>query len=416
MKQRTTFILTPLFISGCLILLISFAIRSSFGLFQIPIAEHFGWLRTEYSLAIAIQNLAWGIGQPIFSIIAEKYGDRKAIVLGGVIYAVGLVMSRYVVSPESHQVLGILIGFGVAGTGFGVILAVIGRASSTENRSLSLGIATSAGSAGQILGPPVVNILLEKMYWTEVFTILAISIILVLLVTPLIKTEISSEKKVNEDNLGNVLKNAINDPSYIMLFLGFFSCGFQLAFITAHFPAFVTEMCSAIPQNSILRSMGISSVSSLGAFSIALIGITNLIGTILAGALGKYYSKKNLLSLIYTGRTIVAAVFILNPITPNTVVLFSILMGALWLATVPLTSGIVAHIYGIKYMGTLYGLIFLSHQIGSFVGVWIGGEFYDLYGSYDLVWWVGIGVGAFSAIIHLPVKEYPLNDRLKYTS
>ena len=411
MKQRTTFILTPLFISGCLILLISFAIRSSFGLFQIPIAEHFGWLRTEYSLAIAIQNLAWGIGQPIFSIIAEKYGDRKAIVLGGVIYAVGLVMSRYVVSPESHQVLGILIGFGVAGTGFGVILAVIGRASSTENRSLSLGIATSAGSAGQILGPPVVNILLEKMYWTEVFTILAISIILVLLVTPLIKTEISSEKKVNEDNLGNVLKNAINDPSYIMLFLGFFSCGFQLAFITAHFPAFVTEMCSAIPQNSILRSMGISSVSSLGAFSIALIGITNLIGTILAGALGKYYSKKNLLSLIYTGRTIVAAVFILNPITPNTVVLFSILMGALWLATVPLTSGIVAHIYGIKYMGTLYGLIFLSHQIGSFVGVWIGGEFYDLYGSYDLVWWVGIGVGAFSAIIHLPVKEKPLAER-----
>ena len=416
MKQRTTFILTPLFISGCLILLISFAIRSSFGLFQIPIAEHFGWLRTEYSLAIAIQNLAWGIGQPIFSIIAEKYGDRKAIVLGGVIYAVGLVMSRYVVSPESHQVLGILIGFGVAGTGFGVILAVIGRASSTENRSLSLGIATSAGSAGQILGPPVVNILLEKMYWTEVFTILAISIILVLLVTPLIKTEISSEKKVNEDNLGNVLKNAINDPSYIMLFLGFFSCGFQLAFITAHFPAFVTEMCSAIPQNSILRSMGISSVSSLGAFSIALIGITNLIGTILAGALGKYYSKKNLLSLIYTGRTIVAAVFILNPITPNTVVLFSILMGALWLATVPLTSGIVAHIYGIKYMGTLYGLIFLSHQIGSFVGVWIGGEFYDLYGSYDLVWWVGIGVGAFSAIIHLPVKEKPLAERKLITA
>ena len=201
-----------------------------------------------------------------------------------------------------------------------------------------------------------------------------------------------------------------------MLFFGFFSCGFQLAFITAHFPAFVTEMCSAIPQNSILRSMGVSSVSTLGAFSIALIGITNLIGTILAGALGKNYSKKNLLSLIYVGRTFAAAVFILNPITPDTVVIFSAIMGALWLATVPLTSGIVAQIYGLKYMGTLYGLIFLSHQIGSFAGVWLGGEFYDLYGSYDVVWWVGIGVGAFSAIIHLPIKEFPIELRLKKIS
>jgi len=407
-------IFTPLFISGCLILLTGFAIRASFGIFQIPIAEHFGWLRTEYSLAIAIQNLAWGIGQPLFSIIAEKYGDRKAITLGALIYAIGLIMSRYAVSPESHQILGILIGFGIAGTGFGVILAVVGRASSSENRSLALGIATSAGSAGQIVGPPLANALLENMPWTDVFLIFACAIIAVLVVLPLIKTDLPTEKKESEIKLTSVLKRAFFDPSYSMLFLGFFSCGFQLAFITAHFPAFITEMCSAIPQNSILRSLGITSVSSLGAFSIALIGIANLFGTILAGALGKHFPKKHLLSLIYVGRTIAAAVFILTPITPDTVVFFSITMGALWLATVPLTSGLVAHIYGLKYMGTLYGLIFLSHQIGSFFGVWIGGEFYDKYGSYDLVWWVGVGVGVFSAIIHLPVKEYPLELRIKH--
>ena len=416
MTNKTSSIFTPLFFSGCLILLVGFAIRASFGIFQIPIADHFGWLRTEYSLAIAIQNLAWGIGQPLFSVIAEKFGDRKAIALGSITYAAGLVMSKFVVSPESHQILGILIGFGIAGTGFGVILSVVGRTSSNENRSLALGIATSAGSAGQIVGPPIANSLLSKMLWTEVFLIFAVAITAVLIVLPLMKTEKPIAKNEQEEDLKTVLQKALRDPSYSMLFLGFFSCGFQLAFITAHFPAFVTEMCSAIPPNSILRSMGVSSASSLGAFSIAIIGITNLIGTILAGALGKHYPKKHLLSLIYVGRTIAAAAFIIYPMTPDSVVLFSITMGALWLATVPLTSGIVAHIYGLKYMGTLYGLIFLSHQIGSFVGVWLGGELYDKYGSYDIVWWVGVGVGAFSAIIHLPVKESPLELRIKYSA
>ena len=413
MQQNTFKIFTPLFFSGCLILLTGFAIRSSFGIFQIPIADQFNWLRTEFSMAIAIQNLAWGFGQPLFSVIAEKYGDRKAIFLGALTYALGLVMSSYAVSPEAHQMLGILIGFGIAGTGFGVILAVIGRTTSSENRSLALGIATAAGSAGQIVGPTIANSLLLTMPWSEVFLIFAITIIAVLAVLPFLKTDIPAEVQKLEESMGHVFRKALYDPSYSLLFLGFFSCGFQLGFITAHFPAFITEMCSPIPQNSILRSMGVSSVSSLGAFSIALIGSANIIGAIAAGALGKNFPKKHLLSLIYLGRTIAASAFILTPMTPDTVVLFSITMGALWLATVPLTSGLVAQIYGLKYMGTLYGLIFLSHQIGSFVGVWLGGEFYDQFGSYDLVWWVGVGVGAFSAIIHLPVQEHPLELRLK---
>jgi predicted MFS family arabinose efflux permease len=208
--------------------------------------------------------------------------------------------------------------------------------------------------------------------------------------------------------MSNVFAKALRDPSYGMIFLGFFSCGFQLAFITAHFPAYIAEMCTAIPQNSVLRSMGVVSTSALGAFSIAIIGMANLVGTITAGVLGKHFTKKYLLSLIYSGRTIAAAAFIMTPMTPDSVVIFSIVMGALWLATIPLTSGLVAHIYGLRYMATLFGVVFFSHQLGGFLGVWLGGVFYDQYGSYDLVWWVGVGVGAFSAVIHLPVRETPL--------
>ncbi|MBP6736667.1 MAG: MFS transporter, partial [Rhodobacteraceae bacterium] len=191
-------------------------------------------------------------------------------------------------------------------------------------------------------------------------------------------------------------------------FLGFFSCGYQLAFITAHFPAFVTEMCGAIDPSGMLASLGIGSTSALGAVAISVIGLANIVGTVTAGWLGKTYTKKYLLAGIYLGRTIVAALFILLPMTPTTVLLFSAAMGALWLATVPLTSGLVAHIYGLRYMGTLYGIIFLSHQLGGFMGVWLGGRMYDLTGSYTMVWWIGVGVGAFSAIVHLPVRERPL--------
>ena len=403
-------IFTPVLIGGSLILLISFAIRSTFGLFQIPIAEQFFWARSEFSMAIAIQNLAWGIGTPIFSAFAEKFGDRKAITLGLVLYAIGIFISSSASSPEAHQFLNILIGFGIAGSGFGPILAVVGRTTSPEKRSLALGITTAAGSAGQVVGPPFAAILLDIMPWSSVFIIFAIISILTIVFVPLLKTKPIASKKEIESNLSEALRNAFRDPTYIMLFLGFFSCGFQLAFITAHFPAFIAEASSPIVQGSLI-SIVCNSVASLGALSIALIGLFNIIGSIAAGAMGKNYTKKYLLSIIYTGRTIAAVAFIMLPITPTSVVIFSIVMGSLWLATVPLTSGIIGYIYGLKFMGTLYGIVFLSHQIGSFVGVWLGGVFYDMYGSYDIVWWVGIGVGAFSAIIHLPVKEIPLAER-----
>ncbi len=409
-KQSDVSVFTPILIAGSLILLISFSIRSTFGLFQIPIAEEFFWARSEFSLAIAVQNLAWGIGTPLFSAFAEKYGDRKAITIGLILYAIGIFISSSATSPESHQLLNILIGFGIAGSGFGPVLAVVGRAASNEKRSLALGITTAAGSAGQVIGPPFAATLLSIMPWSSVFEVFAIITLLTIILVPVLKTKTKINPKKTEEKLGNALKEAIQDPTYVMLFLGFFSCGFQLAFITAHFPAFIAESSSPIIQGSFI-SLVCNSVEGLGALSMALIGFFNIIGCLIAGALGNGYTKKYLLSLIYTGRTIAAILFILLPITPTSVAIFSMVMGSLWLATVPLTSGIIGHIYGIKFMGTLYGIVFLSHQIGSFVGVWLGGLFYDIYGSYEIVWWVGIGVGAFSAIIHLPIKEKPLLER-----
>ncbi|MCV6611037.1 MAG: MFS transporter, partial [Amphritea sp.] len=389
--NKTDKLLTPVLIAGCVIILISFAIRSSFGIFQIPIAEEFNWLRADFSFAIAIQNLFWGIGQPLFSALAEKYGDRKAIIAGAVTYAAGLVLSSYAITPGQHQFLETLVGFGIAGTGFGVILAVVGRAASDKHRSLALGIATAAGSAGQIVGPPLAQFLLQDMPWQSVFVVFAGLILTSLLALFFMRVPPPVKAESKDEGLGRVVIKAVQDPTFVFIFVGFFSCGYQLAFITAHFPAFITEMCSAVAPGSIIQALGVSSTSTLGAVAIALIGVSNIGGTILAGWLGNRYSRKYLLAGIYLLRTLVAGAFILNPITPESVVLFSILMGALWLATVPLTAGLIGQIYGLRYMGTLYGLVFFSHQLGGFLGVWLGGTMYDQYGSYTLVWWVGVG-------------------------
>ncbi|MEZ5753767.1 MAG: MFS transporter [Paracoccaceae bacterium] len=405
MTRSAAPLMTPVLIAGCVVLMLGFAVRASFGVFQIPIAEEFGWARAEFSLAIAIQNLAWGIGQPLFGAVAERFGDRKAIVAGALMYAAGLVLSAWAITPGQMQVLEILVGFGIAGTGFGVVLAIVGRAASAENRSMALGIATAAGSAGQVIGAPVAEWLLQSYSWQEVFLIFAVVILSSLFALPFIRSPKVATKAELEESMGVVLKRAFKDPSYTLIFLGFFSCGYQLAFITAHFPAFVTELCGPIDPGSMIAGMGIGTTSALGAVSIAVIGLFNIVGTILAGWLGKRYTKKYLLAGIYTARTITAAVFILLPITPESVLVFSAVMGALWLATVPLTSGLVAHLYGLRYMGTLYGVVFLSHQIGGFLGVWLGGMMYDMTGGYTLVWWIGVGVGAFSAIVHLPVRE-----------
>ena len=222
---------------------------------------------------------------------------------------------------------------------------------------------------------------------------------------PFMRAPVTATRAELEESLGQILGRAARDPSFALIFLGFFSCGYQLAFITAHFPAFVTELCGPIVPGGVLHNIGITSTSALGAVSISLVGLANIVGTLTAGWLGKRYSKKYLLAGIYALRTVIAGTFIVMPITPASVIIFSLAMGGLWLATVPLTSGLVAHIYGLRYMGTLYGIVFFSHQLGGFLGVWLGGRMYDIYGDYSMVWWIGVGIGAFSAIVHLPIRE-----------
>ena len=405
MKEHNTSLISPVLIAGCLIIIVTFGIRGSFGVFQIPIENDFQWLRVEFSLAIAIQNLGWGIGAPIFGALGEKFGDKKMIIVGALCYVSGLIISTFAQSPLTHQFLELIIGFGIAGTGMGMILAVVGRASSEKNRSMALGIVTAAGSVGQMVGAPLAQFLLNLYEWQQVFIIFAFSIALIMAVVPLLKeTPISSKKEI-EVSLTKVVGNAFKDPNFSMIFLGFFACGYQLAFVSAHFPAMVTEMCSAISPSSLLHYFGVSTTSGLGALAIALIGFSNIFGTIYAGWLGQKFPKKYLLAIVYALRTLIGIIFIILPITPITVVFFSFFMGSLWLATVPLTSGLIAHIYGLRYMGTLYGIVFLSHQLGSFLGVWMGGKLYDATGDYTLVWWIGIGVSAFSTLVHLPIKE-----------
>ena len=404
MDQRMP-LFTPVLIVGCIIIMVSFAVRASFGVFQIPIAEEFGWLRAEFSLAIAIQNLAWGIGQPIFGALAEKIGDRRAIVIGALVYAAGLILSAGAVTPEAHQAYAWLVGFGIAGTGFGVVLAVVGRASSADNRSMSLAVVTAAGSAGQVFGAPAAEWMLGFITWQGTFLVFAAVILSLILTLPFMRAPAMASKAELEESLGQILGKAFRDPSFAMIFLGFFSCGYQLGFITAHFPAFVTELCGPILPGGVLHNIGITTTSALGAVAISLIGLANIAGTLAAGWAGKRFPKRYLLAGIYTGRTLAAALFIMLPITPVSVIVFSVAMGALWLATVPLTSGLVAHIYGLRYMGTLYGIVFFSHQLGSFMGVWLGGRLYDAYGDYTAVWWIGVAVGAFSALVHLAIRE-----------
>ena len=403
--SQSTRLLNPILIVGCIVITVSFAVRASFGVFQIPIADEFGWLRSDFSMAIAIQNLAWGIGQPIFGAIAEKIGDRRAIVLGALTYTAGMVLTAWSVTPFEHQMYAWLVGFGIAGTGFGVVLAVVGRASSDANRSMSLAIVTAAGSFGQVIGAPTAEWLLTFLPWQQVFLIFAVAILALILTLPFMRAPQPVSRTELEESMGQILSKAFRDPSYSLIAIGFFSCGYQLGFVTAHFPAFVTEMCGPIQPGGLLHSMGITTTSALGAIAISLIGLANIGGTLLAGWAGNHFPKKYLLAAVYTGRTLAAGAFIVFPITPLSVIAFSLVMGSLWLATVPLTSGLVAHLYGLRYMGTLYGIVFLSHQIGSFLGIWLGGRMYDQFGDYTMVWWIGVAIGAFSAIIHLPIRE-----------
>jgi MFS family permease len=383
-----------LILSACLLLLLSFGYRSGFGLFVKPITEANGWGREVISVALAVQNLCWGIVAVFAGGLADRFGNAKVIVAGTVLYALGMQLMSGVDNPWLLNVsTGLLVGAGVAGTSFGIVLPAMARAVGEERRQWALGLGTAVGSLGQFAVVPVAQLLIGAFGWMTALNILAASsLAMALFAMPLAPYSGKQEaaQKTEGQTVSEALQEAVGHRSYVLLVSGFFVCGFHVAFITAHMPAFLTDNGFA---------------ANVGAWSISIIGLCNIFGAYLSGILSGRILKRHVLVFIYLSRAAAITLFLLIPISLVSVLVFSAVMGFLWLATVPATSGLVAVMFGTRYMALLYGIVFLGHQIGSFIGVWLGGWLYDRSGSYDLVWWLGVALGIMAAIVHWPIKE-----------
>lgn len=394
--QRADIAIPLLIACGCLIALLSFGPRSAMGLFFQPMTSAHGWSRELFALAIAIQNLVWGAAQPFAGMMADRYGTWKTMALGGVFYALGLILMAQAETPTMlHLSAGVLIGLGIAFSSFSLVLASFGRNVGPSQRSLAFGIGTASGSMGQFLFAPLGDILISSIGWQE--TLIAFSGIIMLVPFLAIALRGKSEHVPTPGtvdlNLGQAIAEAFRTRSYLLLTLGFFVCGFHVAFITVHLPPYIVDK-------------GLD--PAWGAISLALIGLCNVAGSLISGYIGGRHSKSGFLSLIYISRAIAITIFISVPASPASVLIFSAVMGFLWLSTVPPTSGLVAVMFGPRYMATLFGFVFFSHQVGSFLGVWLGGKLYDETGSYDTIWWLGIALGIAAAIVHWPIKEQPV--------
>ena len=367
------------------------------GFFMKPISETFGYGREIFAFSLALQNLFWGLSQPFAGAFSDRYGTAKAIVGGALLYSLGLYITANAGSIwELHTGAGILIGMGISGTGFGVVLPAMARMVAPEKRAIALGLGTAAGSAGQFLLIPVARGFIESYGWQTALIIMAVgALLMILLASPFVGDAADNHETNNApaQTLKEALKEAAGHVHYWLLVAGFFVCGFQLAFITVHMPAYLSDQ-------------GFD--SSVAAASLALIGLFNIIGSLGSGFLSGIYSMKWLLVVNYAGRAIILVLFLVFPISTFSVYAFSITTGLLWLATIPLTSGLVAQMFGLRYMGTLYGIVFLSHQLGSFTGVWLGGYLFDTTGSYDVVWWATAIIAAITAFIHIFIDERPV--------
>lgn len=389
----------PLFVillCGSLIVALSFGVRSAFGLFMVPISGELGWGREVFALSIALQNLLWGLGQPFAGALADRFGPMKVILGGAVLYAAGVFIMSVSTTPLLfHISTGILVGLGLSGTGFSIVLAAIGKVVAPEKRSWALGIVTAAGSFGQFAMVPLGQSFLSAYGWQTTVLILGITSLAMLPLAMAFRGvgERGLGGPASTQSLGEALREASRHRDFLLLTAGFFVCGFHVAFIAAHLPSFVID-----------RGLD----PRIGAWALGLVGLFNIIGSYSAGVLGGKYSKKYLLSMLYVTRSAIIVLFISFPMTEMTVLMFAAAMGLLWLSTVPLTSGIVAQVFGPKYMSMLTGIVFFSHQIGSFLGVWGGGYLYDTTGSYNVVWYCSIALGIFAGIVHWPIDERPL--------
>ena len=389
---------TPLLIIGfgCLISLMSFGPRSSLGFFLTPMSVANHWGRDVFALALALQNLLWGIGQPLAGIIADRFGTGRVLCMGVVMYAAGLaLMSHATSAPVLDVSAGALIGFGLSGTSFMIVLAAFGKLLPPAWHSRAFGFGTAAGSFGQFLYSPVAVVLMDRFGWQQTLTIFAVCMLAVLpfslaLVTPAAQ----GSRETAPQSLRQALGEAFAHRSYVLLMLGFFTCGFQLAFITVHLPAYLVDR-------------GLS--ATVGGWTIATIGLFNIVGSVTAGWLGDRMPKRYLLSFIYFVRAAAILVFISLPVTPFSCIAFGAIMGLMWLSTVPPTNGIIAVMFGTRWLATLAGFAFFSHQVGGFLGVWLGGIVFDRTGSYDPVWWLAILFGVLSALINMPIVERPVS-------
>ena len=389
---------TPLvvLVCGCLIMTISFGIRAGFGLFLQPISLEYGWGREVFSFSIALQNLMWGALGAVAGGFADRYGPGRVVAIGAICYVLGLVGMAYIDTPWLlHLNSAALLGGALGGTSFGIILAVIGRTVAPERRSLAMGIATSAGSFGQFLLLPVTQTLIASFDWHVALLVLAgVAALIIPLSLALAADPAAGAPK--QQSIGEALREAVREKGFHLLFWGYFVCGFHIAMLTVHLPAFVIDA-------------GLK--PSHGMTALALIGLFNVIGTLGAGYLGGRFSKKYLLSSIYATRALLISMLVFFPLSPFTLYAFAIGIGLLWLGTVPLTNGLVGQIFGMRYAAMLASIVFFGHQIGSFVGVWLAGYLYDTTGSYLGAFAASIGLGVFAAIVNLPVNEKPLAER-----
>ena len=388
---------TPLIViaAGCLIALLGFGARSAYGLLLEPMTSARGWGRETFALALAIQNLVWGFGVPFASMLADRYGPSRVLAAGAIVYGIGTAgMATTTTGAGLTLFGGVLTGLGIALTSFSIALAAMAKVVEPGRQSLVLGIGTSAGSLGQVIFSPLSQLVIAEYGWDSALLFLAASVLLIVPLAFVLPGNADTHGHATiEQGLGDAIVEAIQHRGYVLLTLGFFVCGFHVAFISVHFPAYV-------------RDLGLA--PEVGAYAIAIIGLCNIVGSFLSGLAGQRWPKKNGLVVIYSLRALAIAGLLLADKTASTIYLFSAVMGILWLSTVPLTSGIVAQVFGLRFMATLFGIVFLSHQLGSFLGVWLGGYLYDRTGTYDVVWWTGVALSVAAALIHVPINERPL--------
>jgi predicted MFS family arabinose efflux permease len=375
---------------GSFIVMLSFGTRSGFGLFLQPISQDLGWGREVFAFAMALQNLIWGVSQPFVGMIADKWGSGRTLAGGGLLYAFGVWLMAQTVTPlELHLSTGILIGLALSGTGFAVVLAAVGRNVAPERRSAALGLTTALGSLGQVLMPPLGQAFLAAFGWQTALVLLACGSLLMVAAAAGVQGRPRAAAG-DRQTLGQAIDEARRHQGYLLLTAGFFVCGWHVAFIAVHLPAYLAD-----------GGLG----TEIAAWCLALVGLFNVIGSYTAGVLGGRLSKKYCLSFLYLARAVLILGFIMLPLSAASALIFSAIIGLLWLSTVPLTSGLVAQIFGPRYMATLFGFVFFSHQVGSFLGVWLGGYLYDAYGSYDVIWWLSIALGLIAALLHWPIDE-----------